>query len=144
MENINIKNIKINQKANSWQEAIKIAGQILEENGSITSEYTQACIDAVDEYGPYIVLSPSFALAHSRPSEAIIKTDMSLVVFDNDVFFNCDNDPVRVIICLASTDQGKHIASLAKIGEKMFEDEHLIEKIIQCTTLEEISILING
>lgn len=144
MENISIKNIKMNQTAQDWQQALTITCNVLVESGSITNEYTKACIDSVLKYGPYIVLSPGFALAHSRPSEAVIKSDMSLVVFDNDILFGSDNDPVRVIICLACTDNIQHVERLSKIGEKMFEDEHLIEKIIQCKTLEDISILING
>ncbi|MEG1462923.1 MAG: PTS sugar transporter subunit IIA, partial [Anaerorhabdus sp.] len=69
-EVINMRNIRNHIEANTWQEAIQEAGNLLIEDNKITQNYVESMIHSVYEMGPYMVLMPGFALVHAAPSEA--------------------------------------------------------------------------
>src|SRR5690625_5713369 len=58
----------------NWRAAVQLAGDGLEAQGATTAEYTAEMLAAIDDLGPYIVIAPGFALAHSRPSPAVLRT----------------------------------------------------------------------
>lgn len=143
-ELIRLENIRVNLHADDWCDAIRKAGYPLVECGSIKEQYLENCIKSVKELGPYIVLMPYFALAHSAPSEDVLKSDMSIATFENDVCFDCDNDPVRVIICLACKDKESHISKLSKIGEMLMDDSRdLISTLRNCDSAKALYSTLN-
>ena len=74
-------------------------------------------VDAVAENGPYIVIAPGIALAHGRPSEAVLEVGLSLVTLAQPVDFgNEANDPVRLVIGLCATDHNTHIDIMAELA----------------------------
>ena len=143
MEVIPQKNIKVGIEVNSWQLAIEEVGNILVKNQDIKQEYIGAMVDAVLQLGPYIVLSPGFALAHAEPSSYVINNSMSLITLKNPVSFGSVNDPVNVVLCIACTDRSSHIESLQKIASKLIIDG-TIEKLAACTNEVELYELINS
>lgn len=143
-ELIRLENIRVNQHASDWQDAIRKAGDSLVKCGSINEQYLENCINSVKELGPYIVLMPYFALAHSAPCDDVLKTDISIVTFENNICFGSDNDPVRVIICLACKDKESHISKLSKIGEMLMdEDRDLISKLKNCDSANALYSILN-
>lgn len=62
--------IALNQRADDYKEAIRIGGNLLVNDGKATPEYASAMIDAVQEFGPYIVIAPGIAMPHARPEDA--------------------------------------------------------------------------
>ena len=142
MEIIKRENMATKVDANDWEEAIKAAGQILVDSKDIKYGYVEAMIEAVKELGPYIVLTPGFALAHARPSEEVIRNSMSLITLKEPISFGSPNDPVKVILCLACVDQNSHLASLQKVAGKLMEDE-TIDKLSACVSVDELYNLIN-
>ena len=60
MEVLSLDHILTGVKADSWQQAVEVAGQILVDSGSITSQYIDNMIQAVNDMGPYMVLMPHF------------------------------------------------------------------------------------
>lgn len=140
---ISKENMRIHLHANDWKDALIEACSLLVENGSITNDYIDDIIQSVLDNGPYIVIMPGFALAHAKPSEHVLKTDLALAVFDEDIEFYSVNDPVRLIITIASPDPQSHLDRLAKIASKMIDDPTLINRIIQSNSIDEISSWIN-
>ncbi|WP_437071231.1 PTS sugar transporter subunit IIA [Streptomyces sp. enrichment culture] len=70
---------------------------MLVDEGISTAEYTEAMVRNVEEDGPYIVLAPGFALARTRPFEAVLKTGMSWVRLASPVAFGHETkDPVHL------------------------------------------------
>ena len=65
--------------ATDWKDAIRLAGKGLVAAGFTTDAYTDQMIETVEKMGPYIVIAPGLALAHSRPSEAVLKTGLCWV-----------------------------------------------------------------
>lgn len=99
--------------ATNWRDAIRLSGDGLVSGGATTDEYTDQMITAVEEHGPYIVIAPGIALAHARPSEAVLHGGLSWVSLDTPVEFgHPKNDPVALVIGLAATDHHTHIEVL--------------------------------
>lgn len=144
-EIISKNNIQIHQSASTWKEAIEVAGSTLVKSGDITSTYVQMMIDSVINLGPYIVLMPGFALAHSAPCKEVIHNCLSVAVFDNDILFGSEKDPVRVVMVLASTDGESHVAKLQNIAMKLMDDgETFISSIINALSVDEVYNLLNN
>ena len=129
--------VRIRVKADSWQDAIREAGNVLLDAGSIRPEYIDSMIDSVNTLGPYIVIMPKLALAHSAPSAAVCKSDISLITLESPVCFHSPNDPVSVVLCLACTDSSSHLDHLSRIAGILME-EGTVEQIIAAVSEEEI------
>lgn len=135
-------NILINQIATSWEEAIRITGAPLVKCGSIKEEYINQMIESVNTLGPYIVIMPAFALAHAAPSSLVNKSDISIATFKEGITFHTENDPVRVVLCLACTDKTSHLSKMQKLAMILMDDS-IIEKMCNCEDKESLYALLN-
>ena len=136
-------NMRLHLHADSWQSALCEAGKILIEAGSITQGYIDSMILSIETHGPYIVLMPGFALAHAQPSEHVLKTEMALAVFDDEIDFHSPNGPVQLIVVLASVDKTSHLERLASMALKMMDDPSLIERMIHADSIDTLNHLMN-
>lgn len=110
--------------AGDWRAAIRAAGDRLVATGVATDAYTDEMLAAVDEHGPYIVIAPGFALAHSRPSPAVLRTGISWVTLAEPVAFGSKaNDPVRLVVGLAATDHDGHLEVMAALAGILADDD---------------------
>ena len=133
--------MRVGLHAKYWQEAITLAGSVLEEAGSITHEYTQSMIQAVKELGPYMVIMPGFAIAHAAPSPAVHKEDLALITLAEPVSFGSPNDPVNLILCVACIDRESHVRALQNVAEVLCGDG-VMEKLAQAQTVEEMASIL--
>lgn len=130
-------NMRVKMSAADWQEAIRQVGSVLREAGSITEGYISAMIEAVKEFGPYIVIMPGFALAHAAPCEAVLHEDLALITLQEPVCFGSANDPVSVVLCVACVDQESHIRALQKVALALGEED-IFGKMAAAETVEEL------
>lgn len=94
----------------TWEDALRAAGDALVRSGATTDEYTNEMIEAVRTLGPYIVIAPGIALAHARPSPAVLHVGVSIVTLAEPVEFGQPtNDPVDLVVGLAATDHDAHL-----------------------------------
>ena len=113
---IDTSDIQINVHADSWQSALRLAAKPLLDNGSITATYVENMIQAVIKYGPYIVIARGFALGHAEPDENVLKTGYAIATLDTPVKFGSKtNDPVDVVVVLASINSKDHLKLLQKL-----------------------------
>lgn len=133
--------MRVGLHAKDWQEAITLAGSVLEDAGSITHEYTQSMIQAVKELGPYMVIMPGFAIAHAAPSPAVHKEDLALITLAEPVSFGSPNDPVNLILCVACIDRESHVRALQNVAEVLCGDG-VMEKLAQAQTVEEMASIL--
>lgn len=133
--------MRVGLHAKDWQEAITLAGSVLEEAGSITHEYTQSMIQAVKELGPYMVIMPGFAIAHAAPSPAVHKEDLALITLAEPVSFGSPNDPVNLILCVACIDRESHVRALQNVAEVLCGDG-VMAKLAQAQTVEEMASIL--
>lgn len=109
--------ILLDAEATDWREAIRLAGRLLEQGGSVDSAYTTSMVDSVVTNGPYIVVAPGFAFAHARPCEAVHRTAMSWVRLREPVRFgHASNDPVSLVVALAATDSSTHTDAMRSLA----------------------------
>lgn len=109
-----------------WRAAIRAVGDLLVADGATTDAYTEQMLATVDEFGPYIVIAPGLALAHSRPSEAVLRTAMSWASLAEPVEFgHPQNDPVRLVVGLAAVDHTGHSAALARLARMLAQPDRL-------------------
>lgn len=110
--------IRIGETATDWRAAVRLAGDALVASGATTPPYTEEMVSTVEQLGPYIVIAPGIALAHARPSSAVLRAGISLVTLLEPVAFgHRKNDPVRLVIGLAAVDEESHITALSTLAE---------------------------
>lgn len=110
----------------SWREAITLAGDALVAGGVTTDAYTSEMITAIEELGPYIVIVPGLALAHSRPSPAVLRAGLSWVSLKEPVAFgHSTNDPVSLVVGLAAPDHHGHLGLMAALANVLSDDDAL-------------------
>ncbi len=142
-EHFGLTTLFIEEKPQSWQEAVKLSGQKLLELQAIDEAYIDAMIAAVNELGPYMVIAPHLAIAHAAPSEHVYKNELVLGVFKEPVIFGCENDPVHIIIALCAVSPHSHLKQFQKIAA-MFEAEDSWHKLYLCDTVEQLYEVVNS
>lgn len=127
-----------------WREAIRVAGGLLEDTGSITSAYTDAMVDSVDANGPYIVVAPGFAFAHARPSEAVKETALSWVRLKHPIHFgHAKNDPVTLVVALAAQNDSAHTSAMKDLA-KLLGNRAKRERLDTVTSASELRQVLDG
>ncbi|WP_314174070.1 PTS sugar transporter subunit IIA [Streptomyces winkii] len=130
--------VRLDAVAGDWREAVRLAGELMARTGCGTAEYTAEMIRNVEENGPYIVIAPGFALAHARPSPAVVRTGMSWVRLAEPVEFGHEsNDPVDLVVGLAAEDQSAHQAALAGLA-KLLADPATVRSLKDAATPGEL------
>ena len=135
--------LAVSVSAADREQAIRASGELLVSSGRVTSEYVEQMLAAVEEFGPYIVIAPGIALAHARPSEAVLETGLSLAVLAAPVEFGSHNDPVRLVFGLAALDHESHIGVLAALAERL-GDQEFVNNLTNAVTIGQLSALLNG
>jgi PTS system ascorbate-specific IIA component len=116
--------IRLKQNCLNWKESFQVAGSALVESKRTTEDYIQEMIQAFEELGPYMVIAPGIALAHGRPSEAVLETGLSLVTLSNPIEFgHSSNDPVSMVIGLAAVDHDSHIDLMSALAELLMSED---------------------
>jgi len=134
--------ISVRATASNWKQAIELAGDALVTSKRTTTQYTEAMVQAFEELGPYMVIAPGIALAHARPSEAVLGTGLSLITLSEPVVFGSEaNDPVRLVIGLAAVDHDSHIDLMAALSDLLM-DVMKVNMLLQAANLEQVRTLL--
>ncbi len=108
--------VQLNITATSWEDSIRKAGELLKRRQYISQDYIENMIDIVKKYGAYIVVFENVALAHAKAGDGVYKTGASLITLKDPVIYgNEDNDPVSIVIALASKNHSEHLDFLKYI-----------------------------
>lgn len=114
--------VEFDAVAADWRGAIRLAGSGLVRAGVATDLYTERMIAVVENFGPYIVVAPRIALAHARPGNDVNSDGLSLATFAEPVSFgHPHNDPVEIVIGLASASNDAHLTNVAALAN-LFND----------------------
>lgn len=133
-----LEDVQCKQKAENWEDAIKLAAKPLLESGKIQAAYVERTIEKVKEVGPYIVIAQGVALAHARPKDGITQECLGMATLETPVAFgHKTNDPVEVVFFLAASSDNSHIDALMNIAQKLSE-AGMREKITTCLQPQEL------
>ncbi|MBC9226028.1 PTS sugar transporter subunit IIA [Aeromicrobium sp. 636] len=118
--------ISVGAHAEDWRDAVRQAGALLTATGVTTDDYTDEMIATVEKLGPYIVLAPGIALAHSRPSPAVRRAGISWLQLAEPIEFGHEkNDPVWLVVALAALDHDGHIGLMSSLAAVLGDTELL-------------------
>lgn len=133
-----LSSIETQAEAADWRAAIRLAGAGLVAGGATTPAYTDEMIAAVEKHGPYIVIAPGIALAHSRPSPAVLTGGLSWVSLATPVEFgNAANDPVTLVIGLAAKDHDAHLKVMQALAG-VLSDSAAMKRLAVAGTADEV------
>ncbi|MDD3028264.1 MAG: PTS sugar transporter subunit IIA [Erysipelotrichaceae bacterium] len=134
--------IQLDVECLDWQDAITKSAKPLLEAGYIEQRYIQAMIDNINENGPYIVLSPGFALPHEGLDRGSVKVGMNLIRLKNPVPFGADEfDPVEFVCCLSAIDHKTHLKAFFNLVN-MLTDEKFKNELREAKTSKEAALAI--
>ena len=126
------------EKIHSSKEAIMEAGKLLLKNGNIEENYIDKMIESYEKNGAYIVIAPRIAMPHASHKDGVIKAGFSILTLKEPVVFgNKENDPVDVIIGLATGSNDEHIEIIKKIT-KIFTNNKKVEIIFNATDKKDV------
>jgi PTS system ascorbate-specific IIA component len=134
--------ILIKDSVDNRSAAIELAGKLLVQSGKAKYSYVASMLEAVERFGPYIVIAPGIALAHGKPSEDVIETGLSLLVLKQAIEFqHSQNDPVQLVFGLAATDHESHIETMSQLAE-VLSDQERVNTLLTCSDFEQIRMVL--
>lgn len=136
------KMILLDRKAEGWEEAIRVCGQLLYHEGAVTGEYIDAMIENVKLNGTYIVIYPGLAIPHAEKERGAIKEAASLVRLQDPVYFGSErNDPVSYVIGMSVLNSDRINQMIYNLIH-MFSDDKFLSAMNRADTSEEMYQLI--
>lgn len=143
MNIVDRENIRLKVKVDSWDKAVREAGNLLVNSGKIKDSYVDHMIESVTIFGPYMVIIPHVAIAHARPDENVLEAGVSLITLKKPVEFgNRDNDPVDIIIAFAAKSNTGHLNTITKLSQ-FLENEQCLNEIRNTQDIDLAYQLIN-
>lgn len=128
--------------SSDWRDAVRRSAQPLLEQGYIEARYIDAMISNIEENGPYIVLSPGFAVPHEGLEQGSIRTGMHLIRLKTPVDFGSEEgDPVRFVCCLSAIDHKTHLKAFFNLVN-MLQQENFKKALTECCTPQEAESII--
>ena len=126
---VKLENVQICQRADNWQNAIRISVQPLERGGYVKSCYKEEIIANLEKLGPYIMIADNIAMPHARPEQGAIETQIGITLFREGVLFEGKEETAKLFVTLAAKDSDSHVDALVKISE-LLSDEEKVESIL--------------
>lgn len=130
--------VELDRECEDWREAVRASGDLLVKTDSVTDEYVEAIVAAVEDLGPYIVLAPGIAIAHARPEDGALALGFSFVRLATPIEFGSKhNDPVEFVFAFASPDKEQHLSALAALAD-FIESGSNLERLRTAPSAEEV------
>ena len=128
-------NIILNSNVSEKTEAIKLAGQILVDQGYVSADYIPAMLQREEMSSTY--MGNFLAIPHGtdEAKTAVLQSGLSVVQVPNGVDFG-DGNIVKLLVGIAGKD-GEHLEILSQIAIVCSEEEN-VEKLVQAKSEEEI------
>ncbi|MDY0395621.1 PTS sugar transporter subunit IIA [Virgibacillus halophilus] len=137
-------NIRVQVEVEGWQDAIRQAGELLRDNKSIEPGYITDMVQAVEDLGPYIVIAPHIALAHARPSEKVIRNDISVITLKKPIAFGSEhNDPVNIVFAFCATESDGHLEQLTNVAGLLDKPE-VLQTLNDSNNQQEVYNILNS
>ena len=139
---ISRRTIALNVDVKDWQEAVRVSGRLLVENGTVEERYIQAMIEMVKSIGPYIVIAPGVAMPHARPEDGVIEPCMSMITLKTPVDFgNEHNDPVRLVVSFGTVDHKAHVHAISQLA-RIIGDAGKLDALFNAEKVEQVEQII--
>lgn len=130
--------INLNVECSMWREAIIEGAKPLLKKNLIEKKYIDAIFRNFEEIGPYMVIAPQIVLSHARPEDGVEKLSMSIITLKTPIKFGNElNDPVKLVVTLAASDNETHLQALVDLMD-LFTDRKDMEVIFGSDNKKEV------
>ena len=134
--------IQLDVECEDWREAIRKASEYLVRRNYVEERYVDSMIHNVEENGPYVVVSPGFAIPHDAIDCGSIKVGMNLIRLKNPIPFGVEEfDPVEFVCVLSAVDHKTHLKAFFNLVN-MLQTEDFKNMLHECQTPEEAARII--
>lgn len=136
--------IRTDVEANSWREAVQMAGDILVQLKECDQEFIYQMVKTVENLGPYMILLPDVALFHAPPGEYVHKACLSFVTFKNPVYFtDFENQRIKCAFALGAVDPESHMEMLQQVA-MLLQDKTFLQIATNNGTKKDLLMSINN
>lgn len=102
--------IELDIECEDWRDAVRKSAKRLLETGCIEERYVDAMIKNIEENGPYVIISPGFAMPHDAVDAGTRMVGMNLIRLKEPLLFGDEEaEPVRFVCCLSAVDHERHL-----------------------------------
>ncbi|MDP4553220.1 PTS sugar transporter subunit IIA [Alkalihalobacillus macyae] len=126
-------NVVLNEKASSKEEAIRMAGQILVDNGYVEASYVDQMLEREKLTTTYMGNSVAIPHGTEDAKKAVKSSGLSIVQLREGVDFG-DGNTAKIIVGIAGKDN-EHLEILSQIAIVCSEEEN-VEQLIQADSKE--------
>ncbi|MEW7764867.1 BglG family transcription antiterminator [Staphylococcus aureus] len=110
--------ISVNTQSLSINEAVTVSVQPLIKDDIVGPNYIEAILNQFEQFGSYMVISPHISLIHAGTEYVYNGVGFSLTYFTEGVEFGSKaNDPVYLVITLATDHPNAHLKALGQLSE---------------------------
>lgn len=133
--------IKIIDKVDNYEQAIKISCDMLENAGIIKPEYFHAILNKIEEFGPYFCFGNGVCMPHARPEDGTLSEGMAILKLNHPIDFM--GNSINIFFTLSAKDNTSHMG-LLQIVSSICGDENLYNSILKCNKEDEIKHIIDN
>ncbi|CAL4325926.1 PTS system mannitol-specific EIICBA component [Buchnera aphidicola (Protaphis terricola)] len=131
------KNIFLNQYANNKEEAIRIVGKYLVQQGYVKEDYIHAMLEREKITSTW--LGEHIALPHGtiQAKDSILKTGIIFCQFPNGVHFGDDINDIAYIVIGVAAKNNEHVMVVSKITSAL-DNKEVINKLSKTKNIQEV------
>lgn len=130
--------IELDVECGDWREAVKRSAGRLLRRGYIEERYLDAMISNIEENGPYVVISPGFAMPHDAVDAGTKRVGMSMIRLREPVMFGDEEaEPVKLVCCLSAVDHDRHLKAFFHLVN-LLQNPAFKEMLVKSATAEEM------
>ncbi len=130
--------IQLGLETKGWEDAIRQSARPLAEQGFVTPGYIECMVQNVKTMGPYIVITKGIALPHALSTDGVLRSAISLATLKTGVSFGHKmNDPVQLIICIATSDKKEHMREMVKLIQ-FISNKEMVRRVNEAVTPGEV------
>lgn len=130
-EFVESKHYKFAQRAENWEDAVRMSCESLEADNTVEGNYKEDIIACIKKYGPYIIVLPNIAMPHSQEgAKGVHKTAIAFMKLEEPVSFDVE-DPekdAQLFFTLASCDSDQHLVNMGRLCD-MLDTEGVIHEL---------------
>ncbi|WP_347552688.1 PTS sugar transporter subunit IIA [Pseudalkalibacillus hwajinpoensis] len=139
-EILSTENVLLNEKAATKEEAIRMAGQVLVENGYVEESYLDQMLEREKITTTYMGNSVAIPHGTEGAKKAVKHSGLSIIQLREGVDFG-DGNIAKIIIGIAGKDN-EHLEILSQIAIVCSEEEN-VDQLIQADSKETLISMFN-
>lgn len=136
--------IAVQESALDFRSGIITACNLLVDCDFVLPEYVNQVIENLERLGPYFMVAPQVAIAHSKPSAEVLRPGISLLKLLQPVASGNELHPeASLIFALATPDPIEHVELLGSLAE-LLSDSEVMNRLLNASAKSVIWEIFNS